>query len=297
MVFLMGLCAASRGADNLLRNGSFAEGLDGWRTGGAPSGEVQVVSLNDGPVPHAVRVDARRISWGERSVASKPFPIQPSKAYEVRGLVKRLAGYGYRLSVAVVWNNAAGDMIGVDNVWHDVLLGTDWARHGRRVISPANAVTAQIKAGIEMGTGERNAALITGLEFVPAPPVGPDAAIHLFAGKTVPEQPTDLMLHAFLNGEGSRLLGPEAIRLDAEKVRGMELRLKSKTATELALQWKAAPDAQWKAVPVQPLPAGEWTDVRFSAAGHPSWTGQIYQFRLVFKESPEQVVLDWIRTF
>lgn len=218
MVFLMGLCAASRGADNLLRNGSFAEGLEGWLTGGAPAGDVQVVPLNDGPARHAVRVDARRISWGERSVTSQPFPVDPSTSYEVRGLVKRLAGYGYRLSVAVVWNNAAGDMIGVENVWHDVLLGTDWMPHGRRVISPADAVTARVKAGVEMGTGERNAALITRLEFVPAPAVGPDLAIHLFAGKTVPQQPTDMTLH--LTNTGDEPLSDLALSLDVPP--GME---------------------------------------------------------------------------
>jgi len=80
-------------------------------------------------------------------------------------------------------------------------------------------------------------------------------------------------------------------------VRGVELRVKSAAATEFALQWKTAPDASWNAIPVQSLPAGEWTTVRFECAGHPAWSGEVWQFRFMFKASPEQLDMDWVKTF
>lgn len=199
-------------AENLLPNGSFEKGLTGWQTGNASPEEVQVIALKDGPEEHVVQIDARRVSWGERSVLSKPFSVTPSTSYEVRGLVKRLAGYGYRSSVAVVWKKASGQMIGVDNVWLSVLVGTNWVQESRRVIAPEGAKIAQIKAGIEMGTGERNAALFTGLELLPAPAAGPDLAIHLFAEKTVPGSETGLTIH--ITNTGDERLSDLKIALD-----------------------------------------------------------------------------------
>lgn len=208
-----GLFTSMAAMGNLVPNGSFDRGLEGWQTGQAASGEIEVVALGEeGPEQHAVRIDARRISWGERSVLSRAFPVEPSKAYEVRGLVKRLAGYGYRSSVAVVWKDAAGKMIGVDNVWLGVLLGSDWVQERCRAIAPAGAVAAQIKAGVEMGTGERNAALFTRLEFVPAPAVGAGLSIHLFAEKTVPGSATGLKIH--LTNTGDARLSDLAISLE-----------------------------------------------------------------------------------
>ena len=199
-----GLVVAQSTAGNLLPNGSFEKGLAGWQTGGAPESDVRVVSISDADAPaaHAVRVDARQVAYGERSVLSGAFAVTPSKSYEVRGMVKRMAGYGYRSSVAVVWLDAAGQMIGVDNVWHGVLLGTNWVQHSRQVVSPVDAVRAQIKAGVEMGTGERNAAQFTQLEFVDGVPVGPDLAIHLFVGK--PEKSaTKVTAHVTNTGDES----------------------------------------------------------------------------------------------
>ena len=199
-----GLVVAQSTAGNLLPNGSFEKGLAGWQTGGAPESDVRVVSISDADAPaaHAVRVDARQVAYGERSVLSGAFAVTPSKSYEVRGMVKRMAGYGYRSSVAVVWLDAAGQMVGVDNVWHGVLLGTNWVQHSRQVVSPVDAVRAQIKAGVEMGTGERNAAQFTQLEFVDGVPVGPDLAIHLFVGK--PEKSaTKVTAHVTNTGDES----------------------------------------------------------------------------------------------
>lgn len=211
VLLTLGVCTQGFSA-NLLENGSFDDGLTGWQCGEASADEVKVVALKDGPAKHAVQIDARRVSWGERSVLSTPFAVTPSRSYEVRGLVKRLAGYGYRSSVAVVWNDASKKMIGIDNVWQGVLLGTNWVPQCRQMISPAGAVSVQIKAGVEMGTGERNAALFTKLELKPAPAVGAKLAIHLVAGKTVPDSSTDLMIH--LTNTGDERLSDLKITLD-----------------------------------------------------------------------------------
>lgn len=205
-------------AGSLLNNGSFENGLAGWQNGGASEDEVCVISLpsEGAPAAYAVRIDARWVAYGERSVLSKAFAVEPSSSYEVRGLVKRLSGYGYRSSVAVVWKDAAGKMIGIDNVWHGVLLGTNWVQQSRQVVSPAGAVKAQIKAGVEMGTGERNAALFTRLEFVAGSPVGPELAIHLFVGKPENES-TKVTAH--LTNTGDEFLSD--LRVELQLPRGM----------------------------------------------------------------------------
>ena len=193
-------------AENLLPNGSFESGLKGWQTGKYDSGEIKVVCLENGPAKQAVCIDTRKVSWGERSVLSDPAAVEASATYEVRGLVKRLAGYGYRSSVAVVWTDARHRMIGVENIWCSVLFGNDWVRESRRVIAPAGAVAAQIKAGIEMGTGERNAALFTDLQFERVADTPPQLAIHLFAGKTLKGAASGLKIH-LTNTGGGRLSG------------------------------------------------------------------------------------------
>ena len=197
----LGLLTGAVVAENLLPNGSFEQGLKGWQTGDASSGDIEVVPLKDGPEKRAVRIDARRISEGERSLLSNPVAVDPSTSYEVRGLVKRLAGYGYRSSVAVVWKDASGKMIGVENVWCGVLLGTNWVKEVRRVIAPAAAASGQIKAGIETGLGERNAALFTGLQLVHVPASGPDMAIQLFAGKTIPGEASGFRIQLTNTGD------------------------------------------------------------------------------------------------
>jgi hypothetical protein len=192
-----------------LPNGSFENGLQRWQTGGHSNDEIAVVSVDNDQARHAVRIDTRNVHWGERSVLSDPVAVEAAATYEVRGLVKRLAGYGYRSSVAVVWKDARHRMIGAENVWCGVLYGSDWVQESRRVIAPAGAVSAQIKAGIEMGTGERNAALFTDLQFERVADTSPQLAIHLFAGKTLKGASSGLKIH--LTNTGGRQLSRLAV--------------------------------------------------------------------------------------
>jgi len=204
IILLVCLCAGSIRSENLLKNGSFDQGLSGWQTGGAAAQEISCVPLGDMPGKHAVQIDTRRLSGGERTVLSGAVPVKPSQTYEVGGMVKRLAGYGYRSCIAVVWKDARNQMISVDNIWFGVLFGTNWVPETRRVISPAGAVSVQIKAGIETGLGERNAAIFTDISFKKSSPAGPDLSVELVAEKTVPGKPSSMRIH--LTNTGDQLL-------------------------------------------------------------------------------------------
>jgi len=103
-------------------------------------------------------------------------------------------------------------------------------------------------------------------------------------------------LHGLANGDGAALDGPLAIWLDAGKVHGFDFRLKTKAATRLILQWTTGPDAKWVSSPIIPLKGGNWETCCIETASLPGWNGSIYQFRIVFKDNPETVEMDWLKT-
>jgi hypothetical protein len=106
----------------------------------------------------------------------------------------------------------------------------------------------------------------------------------------------DGLLRVLVHQPGVKLTGPEALWLDASVVKGVALRLRSDFDTGVALQWRTGPDAPWKGLPVQRVSDGDWTELRFDCSGSADWFGEIYQFRLAFKEGTGRVELDWLNT-
>ncbi len=177
LVMAIAIAASNVRAGNLLKNGDFGEGLRHWNKQEPTIGEI-AAEKRDGR--RVLRIDARGVPWGESSLLSAPVSVRPGAAYCLSTDVKRLFGNGYRCTVGVLWRGADKSLIGADNIWSEVLWGTEWRTSAWQAIAPDGAAEAVVKLGLEMGAGEKNAALFSNVRFETAKGLGPSAALDVF---------------------------------------------------------------------------------------------------------------------
>lgn len=163
-IFLLTVHSAV-GGTNLLYNGDFKEGLSGWHSDMVEASPLAVVPVSGGPAAQALSIDARRIAYGERTAVASAVPVVEGMTYRGSGWMKRLSGSGYRSRVGWVWYDDEGAVLGLENIWNDVLWGNEWEQTSWQAVAPHGAVSAAVTVGLEMGYGEKNAALFTDIVF------------------------------------------------------------------------------------------------------------------------------------
>jgi hypothetical protein len=150
----------------------FQDGLAYWTVDKPPYGKAAVVALDDGDIaPAAVELDARLIEEDEISLVSDPFEVEPLAVYELSADIRRIEG-AYAFKLAAEWLDEEGRHIAYTGDWSGILVGQNWERYERDVISPRNSRCARVIIELTGKKTDPNCCLVTNIHLTQRAPVG-----------------------------------------------------------------------------------------------------------------------------
>ncbi len=150
---------------NLLPNGGFFAGFDGWSTSAPTLVTIEVSGPYRSP---ALRVE-QAASTTEIGVTSKRVRVVGDATYVVEGLVRAEQSEPTKFKIAVGWYGADGKVIAYNpdwGTWTKQPATSSWEARKVAVVAPAGAVEAAVMLGAQPGS----IVLFAGLVFGPIDP-------------------------------------------------------------------------------------------------------------------------------